>query len=66
MELGPGIVLTTDVQQNTYIGLQYWTEGIEELAMRVDFLLVFLFEAVEGLDRDDAIFGAFTFHRRGY
>ena len=32
----------TDVEQNTYVGLQYWTEGVEEPAMRVDFLLVLL------------------------
>ena len=56
----------TDVEQNTYVGLQYLTEGVEEPAMRVDFLLLLLFEAEEDLDRDDAVLGAFDFHRRGY
>ena len=63
---GIGAGHRTDVEQNTYVGLQYWTEGVEELAMRVDFLLVFLFEAQEDLDRDDALLGAFDFHPRGY
>jgi len=52
----------TDVEQNTYVGLQYWTEGVEEPAMRIDFILVLLFEAEDDLNRADALLGAFDFH----
>ena len=61
---GRGAGHRTDVQQNTYVGLQYWIDGVEELALRVDSLLVLLFEEEEDLDRDDALLSAFDFHRR--
>ena len=61
---GGGAGHRTGVEQNTYVGLQYWTEGVEELAMRVNFLLVVLFEGEEDLDRDDTLLSAFDFHRR--
>ena len=63
---GVGAGHRTDGEQNTYVGLHYWTEGVEEPAMTADFLLVLLFEAGEDLDRDDALLGAFDFHRRRY
>ena len=56
----------TDIKQNTSVGLQHWTEGVEEPSMRVDFLLVFLFQVEDDLDPDNALLGAFDFHRRGY
>ena len=59
---GGGAGNRTDVERNTYVGLQYWPAGVEEPAKRVDFSFGSFFAAEEDLDRDDALLGAFDFH----
>lgn len=51
-----------DIEEDAYIGLQDRAEGIEEPAVRIDFLLVLLFKAENDLDRDDSLFCTFDFH----
>lgn len=50
-----------DVEEDADVGLEDGSEGVEEPAVGVDLLLVFLFEAEDDLDGDDAFFGAFDF-----
>lgn len=56
----------THIQEDTNIRLEDGSESVEEPSMRVDFLLVLLFEAEDDLDGDYAFFCAFDFHGGGY
>ncbi|KAH0358001.1 chitin synthase, class II, partial [Aureobasidium melanogenum] len=49
----------TDIQQNTDIGLQGLSEGVEEPAMTVEFLCVLLFHAEDHLAWHNSFFGSF-------
>lgn len=51
----------THIEEDANIGLEDGAESVEEPSMRVDLLLVFLFEAEDNLDRYDAFFCAFYF-----
>jgi hypothetical protein len=42
---------STDVKKDADVGFEDWAKGIEEPAVGVDFLLIFLFQAEDDLDR---------------
>ena len=48
----------TAVEKDADVGLEDGAKGLEEPAMRVDFLLILLFETEYHLTRHDALFGA--------
>jgi len=56
---------STHVEEHTNVGLEDGAESVEEPSMRIDFLLVFLFEAKDDLDGYDAFFCAFDFEVGG-
>jgi len=48
---------SSDVDENANIGLENWTEGVEEPTMRVDFFLVDLLQTEQNLHGEMATFG---------
>jgi hypothetical protein len=50
----------SDIQEHADVGLEDGTKGIEEPTMRVDLLLVLLFEAENDLNGDDAFLCTFN------
>ena len=52
---------STDIEEDTDIRLENGAKCIEEPSMRVDFLLIFLFEAKDDLHGYGALFCAFDF-----
>jgi hypothetical protein len=63
---GGGAGHGANVEQDTDVGLEDWAKGVEEPPMRVDFFLVFFFEAEDDLDRNNAAFVAFQFKSGSY
>ena len=51
-----------DIEEYADVGLEDGTKGVEEPAMRVDFLLVLFFEAEDDLDGDDASLRTLDLH----
>ena len=58
---GPG----ADVQKDANVWLENRSKGIEEPAMRVDLLLILLFETEDNLHRYDSLLGALDLIRLG-
>jgi hypothetical protein len=56
---------STDIQKDADIRLQYWAERVEEPTMRVDFLLIFLFETEDNLHWHHTTLCAFDLHGWG-
>lgn len=56
--------LCADVEQDADIGVENASECIEEPAMRVDFLCVFLLETKDDLDGDNALLSSTAFEIR--